>query len=120
VLKNLPGVEVDREGNVTINGKKVTRLMVEGKTFFTGDPKLGVNNIPADVVEEVEALDNYSEIAFLKGLSDTDQMALNIKPKEGKKNFVFVDLEAGAGVEERYVVDPTLFYYSHQSAVNVI
>ena len=87
VLKNLPGVEVDREGNVTVNGKKVTKLMVEGKTFFTGDTKLGVNNIPADAVEEVEALDNYSEVGFLKGLEDSDRMALNIKLKEGKKNL---------------------------------
>lgn len=120
VLKKLPGVEVDREGNVTVNGKKVTKLMVEGKTFFTGDTKLGVNNIPADAVEEVEALDNYSEIAFLKGLDDSDKMALNIKLKEGKKKFMFGDLEAGAGIEYRYLVHPTLFYYSPKTAINVI
>ena len=120
VLKNLPGVEVDREGNVTVNGKRVTKLMVEGKTFFTGDTKLGVNNIPADAVEEVEALDNYSEVGFLKGLEDSDRMALNIKLKEGKKKFVFGDIEAGAGIEERYLLHPTLFYYSPKTAVNVI
>lgn len=120
VLKNLPGVEVDREGNVTVNGKKVTKLMVEGKTFFTGDTKLGVNNIPADAVEEVEALDNYSEVAFLKGLSDSDQMALNIKLKEGKKKFMFGDIEAGAGIEDRYLFHPTLFYYSPKTAINII
>lgn len=120
VLKKLPGVEVDREGNVTVNGKKVTKLMVEGKTFFTGDTKLGVNNIPADAVEEVVALDNYSEVAFLKGLDDSDKMALNIKLKEGKKKFMFGDLEAGAGIEERYLLHPTLFYYSPKTAINVI
>ncbi len=120
VLKKLPGVEVDREGNVTVNGKKVTKLMVEGKTFFTGDTKLGVNNIPADAVEEVEALDNYSEVAFLKGLEDSDKMALNIKLKEGKKKFMFGDLEAGGGIEDRYLLHPTLFYYSPKTAINVI
>ena len=120
VLKNLPGVEVDREGNVTINGKKVTKLMVDGKTFFTGDTKLGVNNIPADAVAEVQALDNYNEVAFLKGLNDSDKMALNIKLKEGKKKFVFGDLEGGAGIEERYLFHPTLFYYSPKTAINVI
>ena len=120
VLKKLPGVEVDREGNVTVNGKKVTNLMVEGKTFFTGDTKLGVNNIPADAVEEVEALDNYSEVAFLKGLEDSDRMALNIKLKEGKKKFMFGDIEAGAGIEDRYLFHPTLFYYSPKTAINVI
>ncbi|WP_233357623.1 TonB-dependent receptor [Haloflavibacter putidus] len=120
VLKKLPGVEVDREGNVKVNGKKVTKLMVEGKTFFTGDTKLGVNNIPADAVEEVEALDNYNEVSFLKGLSDSDQMALNIKLKEGKKEFVFGDIEAGGGIKERFLFHPTLFYYSPKTAINVI
>lgn len=120
VLQGLPGVEVDREGNVTVNGKKVTKLMVEGKTFFTGDTKLGVNNIPADAVAEVVALDNYSEVAFLKDLNDSDRMALNIKLKEGKKKFTFGDIEAGAGFKDRYLLHPTLFYYSPRTAVNVI
>lgn len=120
VLKKLPGVEVDREGNVTVNGKKVTKLLVEGKTFFTGNTKLGVNNIPADAVDEVVALDNYNEVGFLKGLSDSDQMALNIKLKKGKKKFLFGDLEAGGGIEERYLIHPTLFYYSPETTINVI
>lgn len=120
VLKKLPGVEVDRDGNVKVNGKKVTKLMVEGKTFFTGDTKLAVNNIPADAVDEIVVLDNYSEVAFLKGLIDSDQMALNIILKEDKKEFVFGDLEAGGGVEERFLLHPTLFYYGPKTAINVI
>ena len=120
ILKKLPSVEVDREGNVTVNGKPVTKLMIEGKEFFFGDPKLGVNNIPADAVDEVEALDNYSEVAFLKGLKDSDKMALNIKLKEGKKKFAFGDIETGAGHEDRYLVNPTLFYYSPKTSVNFI
>ena len=120
VLKKLPGLEVDREGNVTVNGKEVTKLMVDGKAFFTGDEKLGVNNIPADAVDEVEALDNYSEVAFLKGLEESDKMALNIKLKDGKKKFIFGDIETGAGVEDRYLVHPKLFYYSPKTAVNAI
>ncbi|MDN6310898.1 MAG: carboxypeptidase-like regulatory domain-containing protein, partial [Psychroflexus sp.] len=120
IIKKLPGMEVDREGNVTVNGKPVTKLMVDGKVFFTGDEKLGVNNIPADAVDEIEALDNYSEVAFLKGLEDSDKMALNIKLKDEKKKFVFGDIEAGAGVEDRFLVHPKLFYYSPKTAVNVI
>jgi hypothetical protein len=120
VLKKLPGVEVDRDGNVTVNGKKVDKLMVDGKTFFTGDTKLAVENIPADAVDEVEVLDNYSEVPFLKGLEDSDKMAMNIKLSEGKKKFVFGDVEAGGGPEERYVIHPTLFYYSPKTSLNVI
>ena len=120
VLKNLPGVAVDRQGNVEAHGEPITKLLVDGKEFFTGDEKLGVNNIPADVIDEVEVIDNYTSVSFLKGLSDTDQKALNIKLKANKKKFAFGDINIGAGSEERYMVNPTLFYYSPKTSVNVI
>ncbi|PIB33308.1 hypothetical protein BFP78_03345 [Gaetbulibacter sp. 5U11] len=120
VLKKLPGVDVDRSGNVTVNGTKVTKVLVENKTFFTGDSKLAVNNIPADAVDKVEVLDNYNDVAMLKGLQDSDDMALNIKLKEDKKKFMFGDIEAGVGVKDRYVVHPSIFYYSPKTNVNVI
>ena len=91
VLKKLPGVEVDKKGVVTVNGKKVSKLLVDDKDFFGGNTKLGVENIPADAVDEVEVIDNFTEIGFLKGLNDSDKMALNIKLKEGKKKFMFGD-----------------------------
>src|SRR5690554_1502669 len=120
VLKKLPGIEVDKAGNVTVQGKKVTKLLVEGKTFFTGDSKLAVNNIPADVVDQVEVLDNYSEIPMLKGLQDSNQMAMDIKLREDKKKFMFGDVEIGGGVKNRYVLHPNLFYYSPKTNVNTI
>ncbi|MGB6267943.1 MAG: carboxypeptidase-like regulatory domain-containing protein, partial [Olleya sp.] len=120
VLKKLPGVEVDRKGNVTVNGKKVTKVLVEDKTFFTGNSKLAVNNIPADAVDKVEILDNYNEVAMLKGLQDSDDMAMNIKLKEDKKNFAFGDIEAGGGHKDRYVIHPNVFYYSPKTNVNLI
>src|SRR5690606_4819243 len=52
VLKKLPGVEVDEDGGIKVEGKEVTKLMVEGKDFFDGDTKIGVQNIPADAVED--------------------------------------------------------------------
>jgi len=120
ILKKLPGVEVDRAGNVTAQGKRVTKVLVENKTFFTGDSKLAVNNIPADAVDKVEILDNYNEVAMLKDLQDSEDMAMNIKLKEDKKKFAFGDVEVGAGVEDRYLIHPNLFYYSPQTNVNFI
>ncbi|WP_241491424.1 TonB-dependent receptor [Lacinutrix mariniflava] len=120
VLKKLPGVEVDRAGNVTVQGKKVTKVLVEGKTFFTGNSKLAVNNIPADAVDEVEVLDNYNDVAMLKGLQDSEDLAMNIKLKEDKKNFAFGDVEVGAGIKDRYVIHPNLFYYSPKTNINLI
>lgn len=120
VLKKLPGIDVDREGNVTAKGKKITKVLVEGKIFFTGNSKLAVNNIPANAVDKVQVFENYNEIEFLKGLQESDDVALNIKLKKDKKKFVFGDIEVGGGVENNYIINPTLFYYSPKTNVNFI
>ena len=64
VLKKLPGIEVDKKGNITVLGKRITKMLVDGKKFFGGNSKLAVENIPADAVDNVEVIDNYNEIAF--------------------------------------------------------
>ncbi|MFP9112641.1 carboxypeptidase regulatory-like domain-containing protein [Flavobacterium sp. RHBU_3] len=123
VLKKLPGVEVDSDGNVKVEGKTVTKLMVEGKDFFDGDTKLGVKNIPADALDKVEVLRNYNEVGQMKGLVNNEEnVAMNIKLKEGKKNFWFGDLTAGGGEGNggRYILNPKLFYYSPLYSVNLI
>ena len=111
---------MDRAGNVTVLGKRITKVLVENKTFFTGDSKLAVNNIPADAVDRIEILDNYNEVAMLKGLQDSEDMAMNIKLKEDKRKFAFGDVEVGAGIEERFLIHPNLFYYSPKTTVNFI
>lgn len=124
VLKKLPGVEVNADGEVEVEGKKVTKLMVEGKDFFDGDTKLGVKNIPADAIDKVQVLRNYNEISQMKGLdNNTDDIAMNIKLKKGKKNFWFGDMDAGIGIaddETRYIINPKLFYYSPEYSINLI
>ena len=124
ILKKLPGVEVNADGEVEVEGKKVTKLMVEGKDFFDGDTKLGVKNIPADAIDKVQVLRNYNENSILKGVENNqDNIAMNIKLKSGKKNFWFGDMTAGIGVghdEERYVINPKLFYYNPKYSINII
>ena len=94
--------------------------MVDGKKFFGGNSKLAVENIPADAVGNVEVIDNYNEVSFLKGLTDSDEMAMNIKLKEDKKRFVFGDVEAGKGNDDFYKTSANLFYYSPKTNVNFI
>ncbi|WP_426064459.1 carboxypeptidase-like regulatory domain-containing protein [Flavobacterium sp. DSP2-3-1] len=124
ILKKLPGVEVNADGEIEVEGKRVTKLMVEGKDFFDGDTKLGVKNIPADAIDKIQVLRNYSEIGALKGVENNqDNIAMNIKLKSGKKNFWFGDMTAGIGVaheESRYLINPKLFYYSPKYSINVI
>ena len=124
LLKKLPGVEVNADGEIEVEGKKVSKLMVEGKDFFDGDTKLGVKNIPADAIDKIQVLRNYSEIGALKGVENNqDNIAMNIKLKSGKKNFWFGDMTAGIGVaheESQYLINPKLFYYSPKYSINLI
>ncbi|WP_438710590.1 carboxypeptidase-like regulatory domain-containing protein [Aquimarina muelleri] len=120
ILKKLPGVEVEKNGEVTVNGKKVTKMMVEGGAFFGGSSKLAVENIPANAVDNVEVLDNYSEVGFLKNFVDSDEMAMNITLKEDKKNFAFGDITSGGGEDKHYESHAALFYYSPKTNMNFI
>ena len=124
ILKKLPGVEVNADGEIEVEGKKVTKLMVEGKDFFDGDTKLGVKNIPADAIDKIQVLRNFNENSILKGVENNDEnVAMNIKLKSGKKNFWFGDITGGIGVghtDFRYVINPKLFYYSPKYSINLI
>ena len=125
VLKKLPGVEVNADGEIEIEGKKVQKVMVEGKDFFDGDTKIATKNIPANALDKIQVLRNYNEVSNLKGLENNEEsIAINIKLKEGKKNFWFGDITAGGGfrdnVADGYLVNPKLFYYSPKYSINVI
>ncbi|MDO6472932.1 TonB-dependent receptor [Maribacter sp. 1_MG-2023] len=121
VLENLPGIEINDDGQIEVEGKTVNKIMVEGKDFFDGDTKLAVENIPANALSKVEVLRNFNEVSQMKGLTnDDDNVALNIKLKEGKKNFWFGEITAGYGPDDRYLAHPKLFYYSPKYSINII
>ena len=124
VLENLPGVEINDDGQVEVEGKVVSKLMVEGKDFFDGDTKLATKNIPSNAVDKVQVLKNYSEVSQLGGVTNNqNNVAINIKLKEGKKNFWFGNVTAGAGDSDDktlYLAQPKLFYYSPDYSINFI
>ncbi|KPM33252.1 CNA B domain containing protein [Croceitalea dokdonensis DOKDO 023] len=124
VLEKLPGVEINEDGQVEVEGKVVNKLMVNGKDFFDGDTKLATKNIPSKAVDKIEVLRNYAEVGQLRAVANNqDNVALNIKLKEGKENFWFGDVTAGAGASptnELYILQPKLFYYSPKYSLNFI
>lgn len=124
VLEKLPGVEVNDEGQIEVEGQRVTKIMVDGKDFFDGDSKLATKNIPSNAVDKIQVLKNYAEVGQLSSVTNNqDNYAINIKLKEGKKNFWFGNVTAGAGTSpdnELYLVQPKLFYYSPKYSVNLI
>lgn len=124
ILEKLPGVEVDKNGGVTVQGKKVTKMLVEGKSFFGGGSKLAVENIPADALDKIEVIDNFNEVGFMKQVSDSDDLAMNVKLKEDKKKFVFGDVETAAEVGNAdngfYLGHAALFYYAPKTNFSFI
>jgi len=103
LLKKLPGVEVDREGNVTAQGKQITRVRVNGKDFFGGDVKTATQNLPADVLQNVQVIDDYGDQANMTGVKDGDpEKILNFTIRPDKNKGYFTRGTIGGGDKERY------------------
>ncbi|WP_445747549.1 carboxypeptidase regulatory-like domain-containing protein [Polaribacter sp.] len=124
VLKKLPGVEINAAGQIEVEGKAVEKITIDGKDFFSGDTKLASKNIPSNAIDKIQVLRNYSDVNQLSGVQNNeDRVAINIKLKEGKKNFWFGDVTAGIGDapnESLYLFQPKLFYYTPKYTLNVI
>lgn len=124
VLEKLPGVEINDAGQIEVEGKAVEKIMVDGKEFFSGDTKLATENIPSNAVDKIQVLRNYSNVSQLSGVQNNqDRVAINIKLKEGKKNFWFGDVSVGGGEsqdETLYLFQPKLFYYTPKYTINII
>ena len=121
VLKNLPGIEVNDEGRIEVEGKEITKITVEGKDFFDGDSKLATQNLPANAVGKVEVLRNFSEVNQLRSVTNNeDNIAINISLKSGKDKFWFGELIGGVGNDDRFIAIPKIFYYSKDLSINLL
>lgn len=103
LLKKLPGVQVDKEGNITVNGKAVSRMLVDGKNFFGSDPKMATRNLPANIIDKIQVTDDKEEL-LRSGDNNINNVGkvVNITLKKGLKKGVFGKVYAGAGSDERY------------------
>lgn len=98
LLKRLPGIEVDKEGNVKAMGEDVQKVLVDGKEFFGNDPKVATKNLPADAVDRVQVYDRKSDLADFTGIDDGErEKTINLKLKADKKKGVFGNVAAGYG-----------------------
>ncbi|MDD4514227.1 TonB-dependent receptor [Massilibacteroides sp.] len=103
LLKKMPGVEVSSDGKVTVNGKEIKKIMVDGKEFFTNDPKVASKNLPAQMVEKVQVYDRKSDMTMMTGFDDGDEEAtINLTVKPGMKQGWFGNAFAGYGSKDRY------------------
>ncbi len=98
LLKKLPGVEVDSEGKITVGGKEVKKILVEGKEFFSDDPKVASKNLPANMIEKLQVLDQKSDMARMTGFEDgEEQTVINLTVKPGMKKGLVGNVAAGLG-----------------------
>lgn len=103
LLRKMPGVEVGSDGVVTINGKQIKKILVDGKEFFSDDPKVASKNLPAKMVEKVQTYDRKSDMAMMTGFDDGDEEAvINLTVRPGMKQGWFGNAFAGYGSRERY------------------
>ncbi|MDE6831580.1 MAG: TonB-dependent receptor, partial [Muribaculaceae bacterium] len=103
LLKRLPGVEVDSEGKITANGKEVTKILIDGKEFFSDDPKVASKNLPVNMVEKLQVVDRKSDLARITGVDDgEEETVINLTVKKGMQNGWFGTVEAGYGTDDRY------------------
>lgn len=103
LLKKLPGVEVDKEGNIRVHGQLVQKIFIDGKEFLFSDPKMASQNLLADIVQKIEVYNEKSEKARLTGIADnTITKVLNLRIKPDKKKGFFGDVSGGYSNKEAY------------------
>lgn len=119
LIEKMPGFSI-HEGKVRFHGKPVNVTLVENERFFGGGSKLAIENIPADAVDKVEMISRFSQNDLLRDVQVNDQLGMNIKLKENKKNFIFGDLESAFGSKQSYKEHAALFFYSPERTVSVI
>lgn len=103
LLKKMPGIQVDKDGVIRVNGQRINKVFVNGKEFFTGDPRVATQNLPADAVDKVQVFEKKSDQSEFTGFNDGNgETALNLKLKKDKKNPTFGKIKANAGIPGRY------------------
>lgn len=121
LLKKLPGVEVDKEGNVTAQGEEITKVYVDGKEFFLNDPKLATKNLSSDMVESVQVFDDMSDQAKFTKIDDgSRKRTINIKLKKDRKKGIFGRSSASLGTSDRYEGSASFNMFDNSRQISVL
>jgi hypothetical protein len=121
LVKKLPGAEVDTDGKITVNGKEIKKILVDGKEFFSSDPKVASKNLPAQIVEKLQVLDRKSDMAQMTGFDDGDEeTVINLTIKKGMKEGLYGSGTAGAGSKDRYGLSGIVNYMRNESQFTLL
>lgn len=103
LIKRLPGAKIDDDGNITINGKEVKKILVDGKEFMVGDTKTALKNLPTSIIEKVKSYDEKSDLARVSGIDDgEEQTVLDFGIKKGMNKGLLSNADLSYGTKDRY------------------
>ncbi len=121
LVKKLPGAEIDDDGNVKINGKDISKIMVNGKEFFGGDVATGLKNLPVDMIEKLKTYDKKSDLARVTGIDDgEEETVLDLTVKKEMNTGWFGNADVAGGTEDRYSARTMMNYFRGPTQVSVI
>jgi hypothetical protein len=121
LLEKMPGIEVDRAGNIKAMGEDVKNVLVDGKEFFGNDPKVATRNLPADAIDKVQLFDKKSDESEFTGIDDGERNpTLNFVLDENRKKGVFGDVLAGYGTGNRTEASGKVYRFTDKSQFAVI
>ncbi len=103
LVKRIPGAEVDEDGNITINGKEVKKILVDGKEFMLGDVETALKNLPVNIIQNVKFYDQQSDQARITGIEDGNkETVLDFTTKKGMNHGYMTNMDLAAGTKHRY------------------
>ncbi len=121
LLKKMPGIQVDKNGNITAQGETVSRVLVNGKRFFSDDPKLATRNLPPDIIDKIQVFDDLSDQSKFSGFDDGNRVkTINIITKKDKRQGYFGKVVAGAGTDENYDESVNLHRFEKDEQISVL
>lgn len=120
MLKNLPGVQVDKDGTITAQGKQVTKVKVNGKEFFNGDVTTATREINADMVDRIQIIDDYGDQSAFTGIKDGDPTkTMNIQLRKDKNKGYFGNSTVGAGTNDRYLSSLSINKFNNEQQISL-
>ena len=121
LLKQLPGVEINEEGKITVNGKEVNQILVNGKPFFDKDGKIALQNLPSDIINKVQVTDTKTKKEEKTGaVSSSNNASINLTIDEKKNKGFFGKLMAGYGSNKRYESSTLGNYFKNKRKISVL
>ncbi|PKA97453.1 carboxypeptidase-like protein [Flavobacteriaceae bacterium MAR_2009_75] len=121
VLKRLPGVDVDSDGKITVNGKEVNQVLVNGQVFFSNDPKVATKSLPKEVIDKIQITDTKTKTQEFTGEEgDGENKTINLTIKKDKNKGVLGRISAGYGTDERYQLNGLLNHFNDTERVSFI